>query len=141
MRGALIILLLLPMAVAFGQSDTAELKDAVTRLNKAMIAKDTATLEKLLHKDVTFGHSSGWVQTKKELENDLLSGKLVYNTIENTSTTIVASHKDWASVRSTTNATGSANQTAFRFTLHVLQVWIKTKEGWKLVARQSAKLN
>jgi hypothetical protein len=32
------------------------------------------------------------------------------------------------------------NGTVFKMTLHVMQFWIKTKNGWQLIARQSAKL-
>jgi len=126
---------------AIAQTDSIELKQAMERLDKAIIAKDMAALDKLLHKDVTYGHSSGLTQSKAEIQNDLQSGKMVYTKIENTSVKIVAIHKDWASVRTNTSAEGSLNQNPFKLTLQILQVWIKTKDGWKLVARQSVKLS
>jgi len=31
------------------------------------------------------------------------------------------------------------NGTAFKLTLYIMQFWVKTKKGWQLIARQSAK--
>ncbi len=87
-----------------------------------------------------YGHSNGWVQRKKDIINDLKNGKLVYSKIENSSVAIESIGKKWATVRTNTNAEGSANGTAFQLKLHVLQVWIDTKKGWQLLARQSTKL-
>ena len=61
---------------------TSFLKDAVTKLDKALIAKDTVVLKQLLHKDITYGHSNGWVETKTDVIKDLVSGKLAYDKIE-----------------------------------------------------------
>jgi hypothetical protein len=94
----------------------------------------------LLHTDVSYGHSNGWVQNKNDIVNDLKSGKLIYNKIENTSVMVVAINSNWSTVRTNTNAEGSINGTAFQLKLHVLQVWMKAKNGWQLLARQSTKL-
>ena len=122
------------------QTDSSSLKDALTRLDKALLGKDEAALQGLLHKDVSFGHSSGWVQNRNDIFADLKSGKLVYNKIENSSVIIVSQNKKWATVRTTTNAEGELDHKAFQLKLHVLQVWVNTKKGWQLLARQSTKL-
>jgi hypothetical protein len=110
-------------------------------LDKALVTKDEKALVQLLHADVSYGHSNGWVQNKTDIVNDLKSGKLIYDKIENTSVTIVAINNNWATVRSNTNAMGrSAAIPTFELKLHVLQVWLKTKNGWQLLARQSTKL-
>ena len=126
--------------IAAAQSDTVSLKDAMSRLDKALLNKDERSLEQLLHKDVSYGHSSGWVQNKMDILADFKSGKLVYNKIENSSVIIVAQNKKWATVRTNTNAEGELDHKAFQLKLHVLQVWMMTKKGWQLFARQSTKL-
>jgi Domain of unknown function (DUF4440) len=140
MRSLLTIVFFLLSTVSFCQADSLSLKDAVTRLDKALLGKDTMTLKTLLHADVTFGHSSGWVETKKEVISDLATGFLVYKSLANDKISLVL-NKNWASVRMATKATGARDGKDFDISLHVLQVWMKTKNGWKLVARQSAKLS
>ena len=131
------IIVLLISSVSFGQ--TSFLKDAVSKLDKALIEKDTATLKQLLHKNLTYGHSNGWVETKDDVVKDLSSGKLVYYTIKSDS---IAWKTDanWASMRSKTKVEVSVNNNKTELNLHVLQVWLKTNKGWQLIARQSTKL-
>jgi hypothetical protein len=131
------IIVLLISSVSFGQ--TSFLKDAVSKLDKALIEKDTATLKQLLHKNLTYGHSNGWVETKDDVVKDLTSGKLVYYTIKSDS---IAWKTDanWASMRSKTKVEVSVNNNKTELNLHVLQVWLKTNKGWQLIARQSTKL-
>jgi len=73
--------------------------------------------------------------------NDFKSGKLIYNKIENSSTAIIVINKEYATVKTNTNAEGAVNGTVFKLTLHIMQFWIKTKKGWQLIARQSSKLS
>ena len=126
--------------VAFTQVDSLGLKEMMQKLDKALLEKDEAILQTVLHKEASYGHSNGWIQRKGDVLNDFKSGKLIYSKIENISAYIVAINKKWATVRSNTNAEGIVNGNAFKLTLHVMQVWIKTKKGWQLLARQSAKL-
>jgi hypothetical protein len=110
------------------------------QLDKALLEKDAATLKQVLHANMSYGHSNGWIQSKDDVLNDSKTGKLVYNKIEHNSSAIVNIGKKYATAKTNTNAEGSVNGTAFKLTLHVMQFWIKTKKGWQLIARQSAKL-
>ena len=128
-------------AVTFAQVDSVSLKSAVADLDKAILNKDEKALTQLLNADLSYGHSNGWVETKTGIINDLKSGKLNYTKIENTTVTIAAINSNWATVRTNTNATGSSGTSpSFDLKLHVLQVWLKTKTGWQLIARQATKL-
>jgi len=126
--------------VVVAQADSVSLKDALSKLDRSLLNKDQQALEKLLHKNLSYGHSNGWVQTKKDVIDDLKSGKMIYNKIESSSVMIVAQNKNWATVRTNTNAEGEIDHKPFQLKLHVLQVWIHTKQGWQLFARQSTKL-
>ena len=126
--------------VVVAQADSVSLKDALSKLDRALLNKDEKSLKQLLHNNVSYGHSNGWVQTKNDIVSDLKSGKLIYNKIENSSVTIVAQNKNWATIRTNTDAEGEVDHKAFQLKLHVLQVWMKTKQGWQLLARQSTKL-
>jgi hypothetical protein len=140
MRSLVVITLLFINTAIIAQADSIGLKQAMRQLDMALIAKDSAALDKLLHKDIRFGHSNGWVQTREDIWNDFRSGKLVYQKIDNNQVTILAISKQSATVTTNTNAEGLVNGNAFKLTLHVMQVWTKTKNGWRLLARQSAKL-
>jgi hypothetical protein len=140
MKWMLTIMLFFASLIAAAQTDSVSLKAAMSGLDKALINKDEKVLQQLLHKDVSYGHSSGWWQNKNDIVADFKSGKLVYNRIENSSVVIVSENQKWATVRTDTNAEGELDHKAFQLKLHVLQVWIKTKNGWQLLARQSTKL-
>lgn len=135
-----LILSLLMNTNSSAQADSVSLKEIMQKLDKALLQMDEDVLKIILNKDVSYGHSNGWIQTKSDVLNDFKNGKLLYNKIENSSSAIISINKKWATVKTNTNAEGAVNGTAFKLTLHVMQVWMKTKKGWQLVARQSAKL-
>jgi len=124
---------------SFAQIDSIGLKNAMQQLDKALLQKDETVLRSVLHDDLSFGHSNGWIQSKNDILSDFASGKLTYNKFENNSSSIVKISKEYATVKTNTNAEGEVNGTAFKLTLHIMQFWIKTKKGWQLIARQSAK--
>jgi len=126
---------------SFAQIDSIGLKNAMQQLDKALLQKDEIVLKSVLHKEVSYGHSNGWIQSKDDILNDFKSGKLTYNNIQNNSSAIVKISEKYATVKTNTNAEGIVNGTAFKLTLHIMQFWIKTKKGWQLIARQSAKLS
>ncbi len=135
-----IIIVFFTSLVVVAQVDSVDLKKAMQKLDKALLEKDSLILATVLHKDVSYGHSNGWTQTKKDVWDDFVSGKLIYKRIENSYATIAVISKKWATVRMNTGVEGTVSDKNFNMTLHVLQVWMKTKKGWQLVARQSAKL-
>jgi hypothetical protein len=137
----LFVLFLLIAKSSFAQIDSIGLKNAMQQLDKALLQKNESVLRSVLHKDLSYGHSNGWIQSKNDILNDFTSGKLVYNKIENNSLAIINISKKYATVKTNTNAEGVVNGTAFKLTLHIMQFWIKTKKGWQLIARQSAKLS
>jgi Domain of unknown function (DUF4440) len=140
MRYILTICFLFVTVFSFAQVDSVSLKEAMSNLDKALINKDEKTLTQLLNADVSYGHSNGWVQTKTDIINDLKSGKLSYDKLENISEGIVAINNNWATVRTTTNAEAKMNGNVIQLKLHILEVWLKTKNGWQLIARQGVKL-
>lgn len=138
-RFPLSVLVLFILSNSFAQVDSVGLKNAMQQLDNALLQKDEGVLKSVLHKEVSYGHSNGWIQSKDDILNDFKSGKLTYNKIENNSSAIVRTSKKYATVKTNTNAEGTVNGTTFKLILHVMQFWIKTKKGWQLIARQSAK--
>ena len=137
MKKLLIILLLFVSNVSLAQPSF--LKDAVAKFDNALITKDTVVLKQILHKDLSYGHSNAWVETKKEMVENLYNGKISYKKIETSDLKWTASN-DWANVRSTAEIEYMLDGKEGKLKLHVLQVWVKTKKGWQLLARQSTKI-
>lgn len=139
MKLLLIIGWLFTSCLGYGQ-DSLGVKDAMSRLENALLSKDREVLESVLHKDASFGHSNGWAQSKMEVLDDARSGKLSYHKFASRNIHFVAINKKWATVRLDTDAEGNLKGSDFKLNLHVMQVWIRTKKGWQLFARQSTKL-
>jgi hypothetical protein len=137
MKKYLTIFFLLLSSFTFAQ--TSFIKDAVVKLDKALLAKDTVALKQLLHKDLTYGHSNGWVETKADVINDLTSGKLAYDKIETKDVKWTVTN-EISTMRCTTETSYKLDGKSGELKLHVLQVWLKTNKGWQLLSRQSTKL-
>ena len=140
MRLAFAIVSFFIAAIAHAQSDSVIVKEKLIRFEDALIAKDYQDMQLLLHNNVSFGHSTGWVQTKRDVISDCKSGKLSYLKIARTDMFVAAIDKDWATVRYNGTAEGLSEGKAFKIALHVLQVWVKDKDKWQLLARQATKL-
>ena len=140
MRGLFVIVLFLTSLIAVAQVDSVGLKATMQKLDVALLQKNETELQRVLHKDLSYGHSNGWIQSKSDVLNDFKTGKLTYNKIENNSIEVVRINNKWATVKTNTNAEGALNGTTFKLTLHIMQFWLKTKRGWQLIARQSSKI-
>jgi Domain of unknown function (DUF4440) len=133
----LILLVLFSQAIN-AQQDSSKVLQAVDQMEKALVAKDSVTLVKLLHPSMVFGHSNGWTQTKADVLNDMSRKFLIYEKMDRQSLSITI-NKKYAHVKERVVVEGNVNGTAFKLTLFVLQLWIETKKGWQLLSRQSAK--
>jgi hypothetical protein len=120
-------------------AQTMFVKQAAAKLEKALVVKDTVTLKQLLHKNLSYGHSNGWVQSKEDVVKDLVWGKIVYRKMESRDPQWTTG-SDWATLRTTTDLDFLMDGKEGVLKLHVLQVWMKTNKGWQLLARQSTKL-
>ncbi len=137
-------IIVLPLLIFFGLITAAQSKNekavaAVTEsLRKAMIDADSAMLDKLTSDKLTYGHSSGHVEGKKEFISKIVSGKSDFVTMELPEQTIMIS-KNIAMVRHKLNATTNDNGKPGEVHLQVLLIWQKLHGNWKLVARQAVK--
>jgi hypothetical protein len=137
MRSLLLILFIMMAQVVLAQLPIAE---ETKQLEKAMLEKDTVTLHQLLHPDLIYGHSNGWVETKTELLQNLASGKMHYSSIFSEEPEFKRTG-DVISVRTKSRIAFVVNEKAGELDLFVVQVWKKEIDGWKLLVRQSTRLN
>ena len=110
---------------------------AVEAWRKAMIAADRSALDKVTAAELSYGHSSGRVETKAEFIEALVSGKSGFSAIELAGQTVSVLDRI-AIVRHTFNAT--RRKEGDKVKLFTLLVWTQQQDQWKLLARQAAKL-
>lgn len=126
------------MMVSAQKKEMNELLFATETLRLAMISGDKASLMQLTAETLSYGHSSGVVENKQQFVDKLVSGASDFVTI-NISEQQVEIYKSTAIVRHTLQATTNDNGKAGTVHLHILQVWVKEKNGWLLAARQAVK--
>lgn len=105
-------------------------------LRSAMLKGDAAGMDKVLHPDLTYEHSSTKTETKAEcIENATKAGSVLKGIdFHDATTRIYGNTAIFKGKGDFTTAAGVVNH------LDVLMVWLKTPKGWQLVARQSTKL-
>lgn len=112
---------------------------ADARRTQAMVAQDYATLDRALGEDLSYGHSTGQVQGKKEFIADLQSGARRYRAV--TAVETAARMYGCAGVvTGTSNIEVESQGHALAFTLRYTATYARQQDRWVLVAYQSVKL-
>ena len=120
-------------------SDEAAVAQAVEDFRKAQLAKDRNQFETLCADQMTYGHSSGRIETKKQFIDDATGPRSVWKFIELSKQTIQIVG-DNAVVRNIfTGENVSAGKTN-AINIGILMVWKKHDGRWKLLARQAYKI-
>lgn len=131
------ILLAIVFAVAAVAADPkAEVSAAMEALKKAMIAKDGATLDKLLSDDLMYTHSAGQFETKAQFMKSIVSGKSIVERLDYFDT-VVRVYGNTALVKGGVDLYHSKTNIVH---MNILHVWVKGPDGWKMVARQATRL-
>jgi ketosteroid isomerase-like protein len=135
------ILMLLSIAslVHAQTKQEADVANAVEQLRKAMVDADPVMLDKLVSPKLSYGHSGGHIDDKKEFIQKIVSGKSDFVTMEFPEQTISIS-KNMAVVRHKLNATTNDNGKPGEVHLAILLIWQKQRGDWKLLARQAIKI-
>ena len=120
-------------------ADEMEVAETIETLKKALIDADKAVLEKLLHEDLSYGHSSGLIETKAMLIESLISNNSDFKTMDLTDQTVKVIGKT-AIVRHKLMAETANKGVPSTAKLNVLLIFTKVKGEWKLLARQGAKI-
>jgi len=124
---------------AFGQRKATEsVKQAVTKLNKAMVDADGNTLYKMTLPTLSYGHSSGVIQNQQQFVEGITSGRSDFISIDLTDETIHVVGNT-ATVRHILSAKTFDNKVPGTVRLEILLVWVKIHGSWKLFARQAVK--
>ncbi|MBK5374756.1 nuclear transport factor 2 family protein [Pseudomonas sp. TH08] len=111
---------------------------AVDHLTQAMLHKDIAELDALTAPNLTYGHSSGKIQDKKEFIADIETGRSAFKTLEMQKQTITLSG-DTALVRHHFSAQALKGTEVIPTEIENFQIWQKQDGKWLLVGRQAFK--
>lgn len=117
-----------------------EVEKAVEQLRLLMITPDQKGLESIAHEELSYGHSNGKVESKKEFIETLVGGRSDFRRIELKDQKITVAGNT-AVVRHTLEADTFDGGVANTIRLHIVLVWAKEKNSWRLIARQAVKLS
>ena len=122
------------LGVSFAAPADKEVLAALEGWRQATINKDPAALDKVLHKDLTYTHSSGLEQNKADQLKAVADPKTKPQAIELSDTT-VRQYGNTAIVKTKMTTGGASTH------LLLLLVFVKTPEGWQMVARQATRVD
>ncbi|HWT19807.1 MAG TPA: nuclear transport factor 2 family protein, partial [Variovorax sp.] len=105
----------------------------------AMVDPTPAALGALVADDLSYGHSSGKVDTKASFIGDLVAGKSDFVSITITDQTIKVAG-DVAIVRHTLAADTNDSGKPGKVALKILGIWQKQGAEWKMLARQAVRI-
>ncbi len=122
------------------QNAQSEVMTKMLSLKNALIAKDSVALSNLLSDDVTYGHSTGVIQTKAQLIRSALNGEQDYRSIQPSNMNIRVYNDNTGVVTINLKVNVVNLGKPLDVNLAATLVWIKINGEWKLVARQAVKL-
>ncbi len=117
-----------------------EVRAAMEAWRQARIHKDGKVLDRLYAPDLTYMHSTGKLENKKEGIDAIVNGKEKIESLEFKGLSIrVYGNTATARVEITLRTTTDGQSTTL--VLATLHIWVKNPSGWQLVARQATRLN
>jgi len=139
MKSFLLIFFSLVFICSYAQQTNEEKLIAIVKeFHQALVNKNTGSLNQQTDKALSYGHSNGWVETKKDLINDLETGLISYQGFKEDSITVNI-NGNVANVRFKAEINATMNGTSSSLKLRVLEVWVKKSKRWVLFARQAVR--
>ena len=136
----LFLTLLTGMQTIYAQSgDEAAVAQAVESLRKAAMAKDRGQFEALMSEQLSYGHSAGRIETKKQFIDVATASKTVYKSMTQTeqNNKVVGNN---AIVRNILTIEGEREGKPYTTKIGVLMVLQKEQGVWRLLARQAFRI-
>jgi ketosteroid isomerase-like protein len=133
------LLALVPSLLPAQTKDEKAVAAAVEKLRVAMVDAVQQDLADLVAEKLSYGHSGGHIDDKKEFVEKIASGRSDFVTIGLTEQTISISGKV-AVVRHILTAKTNDGGKPADVHIRVLLVWQKQGRDWKLLARQAVKI-
>lgn len=106
---------------------------------QAMIDVDLEALENILSGDLTYTHTSGWMETKGEFLSSLGSQLIKYKSIRPTDT-VIRIYDNTAVVTGISAMRIIYKEKPLAFSIRFIEVYQKNQGNWQLVAWQASRL-
>lgn len=116
--------------------DSTSLYQAVNNLNNALVLKNIRTIRKICDSKLSYAHSNGWTERRRELIKNLKKQLFLYKNIDIKQIEI-SINENIGLVKYKGIFDVYYNKQYQQFNLKVIQIWKYQKEKWKLVSRQS----
>ena len=142
MKKILVLLFWLIGVSSFAQyKPIKEVSDRVELLHSTIFGtKDSVALESLLAYEVNYGHSGGKVENRKEMIENACHNKSTYTEIKTEINQVIV-NGNTAVVRCLlTGVETKEDGKVIPLKLNTLLTWTKVKKTWKLMGRQSVKM-
>jgi hypothetical protein len=105
-----------------------------------MIKKQTDSLNSILDPRIIYVHSNGWQQNRKEITDDLKSGKLIMNSVTVTEAKARV-YKGAVIINGKGKFDVVVDGRAVVLDLLYTEVYVRKKDGWFLVTRHANRIN
>lgn len=109
-----------------------------TRLN-ALLARDIAGLQKLLHPDLRYTHANGLLDDRQSYLDALISGKVVYKSAQRKDVKIRV-YGDMALLTGIVSQVVSVDGVEATFLIRYSITWIKSANGWQMLMWHASKI-
>lgn len=120
-------------------ADETKLIATVKEFHQALVQQNTIAINQQTDKALSYGHSNGWIQNKKDMIKDFETGYISYESIKEDSITVLM-NENMANVRFVAEITAKVRGTTVNnYHLKVLEVWVKKSKRWVLFARQAVR--
>ena len=139
-RCLLAAFLLLPVARAAESAELTDMRAADQQRLNATISGDVSTLANLLSDELTYAHSDGRVQTKRQFLDAVAGNRIKYLSIVPVGVEAHAIDADAATLQGGARLVVVADGRRREFTLRFLAVWRREAGQWRLLAYQSSQL-
>jgi ketosteroid isomerase-like protein len=106
---------------------------------KAMVEADIETLDAYLADDLTYSHTTGWMETKVEFLSTVKSAKINYMSVTPRDVE-VRIYGDVAVMTGLSDMQGAVGDREVSFTIRFLDVSRRVGDSWQLVAWQSVRM-
>ena len=132
--------LLTGMQTIYAQSaDEAAVAQTVEALRMAAMTKDRGQFEALMSEQLSYGHSAGRIENKKQFIDSAMASKTIYKAMTQTeqNNQIVGNN---AVVRHILTLEGENEGKAYTLKIGILMVLQKEQGTWRLLARQAYRI-
>ena len=132
------IILCLTALFCNAQTDEQKLTATLKEFHQAMVTKNVVSINQQTDKGLSYGHSSGWIETKPEFIKHIETGYIVYESFKEDSLKITM-NGTLANARFVADINVTLNGNNGNYHLKVLEVWVRKGKRWLLFARQGIK--